>query len=61
MNEILANDLHFHKSEEMFQEIKGNLLMKFSSYQKVHFYLNPSLIKKELAEVEIKGRRKAHC
>jgi len=59
INEILANDLHFHKSEEMFQEIKGNLLMKFSSYQKVHFYLNPFLIKKELAEVEIRGRRKA--
>lgn len=59
ISEILANDLRFHQSEKDFEEIKNNILMNFTSYQKAYFQIHVTNLQKELAVMEMRGRNKA--
>jgi hypothetical protein len=59
LEEILTNDNNFHTSEEFVDEIKENVVLNLSPYQKVHFYFDVAFLKKELAVFEISGKKKA--
>jgi hypothetical protein len=59
ISEILANDLRFHQSEKDLGEIKSNLSMSFTRYQKVYFEIRVTNLQKELAVIETRGRNKA--
>jgi hypothetical protein len=60
ISEIQANDFRFHNSTENVDEIKNNLTMNFSRFQKVKFLLNVNLFQKDLETVKITGPKK-HC